>query len=98
MTSSYPDFVMKDSFGRIHIFEVKSVNISSSMAGGFDNNLYKTKFEELKKAYKQASKITGQIFYLPILRDDSWRIFQYLGGNEKILSKDEFMSFCKSAI
>lgn len=76
--SSYPDFVMKDTFGRIHIFEVKSVNISSSMAGGFDNNLYKAKLEELKKAYKQASKITNQIFYLPILRDESWRIFQYV--------------------
>ena len=52
--SSYPDFVMKDSFDRVHIFEVKSVNISSSMVGGFDNNIYKTKLEELKKAYKQA--------------------------------------------
>jgi type III restriction enzyme len=53
--SSYPDFVMKDSFNRVHIFEVKSVNISSEMVGGFDNNIYKTKLEELKKAYKQAS-------------------------------------------
>ena len=26
--SSYPDFILKDSQGRIHIFEVKSVNIS----------------------------------------------------------------------
>jgi type III restriction enzyme len=93
--SSYPDFVMKDSFGRVHIFEVKSVNISYKMVSGIDNNIYKTKLEELKKAYKQASKLTGQIFYLPILKDDKWRIFQYVSGNEKILSKDEFMSFCK---
>lgn len=96
LRSSYPDFVMKDSFGRIHIFEVKSVNISSSMAGGFDNNLYKTKLEELKKAYKQSSILTGQIFYLPILKDDNWRIFQYISGDEKILSKDEFVHFCKN--
>lgn len=95
--SSYPDFVMKDSFGRVHIFEVKSVNISSSMVGGFDNNVYKTKLEELKKAYKQSSKLTGQIFYLPILRDDNWRIFQYVAGCEKTLTKDEFVSFCKRA-
>ncbi len=94
--SSYPDLVMKDSFNRVHIFEVKSVNISSSMTGGFDNNIYKTKLEELKKAYKQASKLTGQIFYLPILRDDKWRIFQYVAGSEKTLTKDEFMSFCKT--
>ena len=94
--SSYPDFVMKDSYNRIHIFEVKSVNISSNMVGGFDNNIYKAKLEELKKAYKQASKITNQIFYLPILRDDSWRIFQYINGNEETLTKNQFMNFCKS--
>ena len=93
--SSYPDFVMKDSFDRVHIFEVKSVNISSNMVGGFDNNIYKTKLEELKKAYKQASKLTEQIFYLPILRDVNWRIFQYIGGVEKTLTKDEFVNFCK---
>ena len=28
--SSYPDFIMKDSFERIHVFEVKSVNKSNS--------------------------------------------------------------------
>lgn len=96
--SSYPDFVMKDSFNRVHIFEVKSVNISSNMVGGFDNNIYKTKLEELKKAYKQASKLTEQIFYLPILRDDNWRIFQYVDGSEKTLTKDEFVNFCKTAL
>ncbi len=95
--SSYPDFVMKDSFERVHIFEVKSVNISSNMVGGFDNKIYKKKLEELKKAYKQASKLTEQIFYLPILRDDGWRIFQYVAGSEKILTKEEFKNFCKKA-
>jgi len=95
--SSYPDFVMKDGFDRVHIFEVKSVNISANMVGGFDNNIYKTKLEELKKAYKQASKLTEQIFYLPILRDDNWRIFQYVAGSEKTLTKDEFVNFCKVA-
>ena len=94
--SSYPDFVMKDSFGRVHIFEVKSVNISSNMVGGFDNNIYKAKLEELKKAYKQASKITKHIFYLPILREDNWRIFQFVEGSEKNLTKDEFVNFCKN--
>ncbi|MBQ2174550.1 MAG: DEAD/DEAH box helicase family protein, partial [Alphaproteobacteria bacterium] len=29
--SSYPDFVMKDKHGNIHLFEVKSVNISSDL-------------------------------------------------------------------
>lgn len=61
------------------------------MVGGFDNNIYKAKLEELKKAYMQASVITKQIFYLPIMRDDNWRIFQYIEGNENVLSKDEFI-------
>lgn len=92
--SSYPDFVMKDSYDRVHIFEVKSVNISPKMT--VDNNLYKIKVEELKKAYKQASKLTKQIFYLPIQKDDTWRIFQYADGEEEILTKDKFISYCKS--
>jgi type III restriction enzyme len=96
--SSYPDFVMKDSFGRVHIFEVKSVNISSGMIGGFDDNIYKTKLEELKKAYKQASKLTEHIFYLPVLQADRWLIFQYVEGGEKTLTKDEFISFCKKGV
>ncbi len=97
LTDYVPDFVMKDSFGRVHIFEVKSVNVSSSILGGFDNIAYKTKLEELKKAYKQASKITNQIFYLPILREDNWRIFQFFNGIEKTLTKDQFVNFCKGA-
>ncbi len=91
---SYPDFVMKDSYNRIHIFEVKSVNISANKVSGFDEKKYKIKLEELKKAYKQASKLTNQIFYLPILRDKEWRIFQYINGNEKSITKQEFFSFC----
>jgi len=96
LRSSYPDFVMKDSYGRVHIFEVKSVNISSSMVGGFDNNIYKAKLTELQRAYKQASKLTNQIFYLPILREDSWRVIQYIDGDENTLSRSEFESFCKA--
>lgn len=49
---------MKDREGRIHIFEVKSVNIAGNMPAGFDASLYKAKVDELKKAYKQASRLT----------------------------------------
>ncbi len=89
--SSYPDFIMKDKFGRIHIFEVKSVNQSASF--GFDNNIYVAKVAELKKCYKQASIITGHIFYLPIMRDDVWRITRYQNGNEETLTIDQFRNF-----
>lgn len=89
--SSYPDFIMKDKYGRIHIFEVKSVNQSSSFS--FDNNIYVAKVAELKKCYKQASIVTGHIFYLPIMKDDIWRITRYQNGVEETLTIDQFRYF-----
>lgn len=90
--SSYPDFVMKDAKGRIHVFEVKSVNESNSQPG-FDTGLYLTKITELKKAYKQASKLTGQVFYLPIQTGNDWQITKYENGNEDTISIDQFETF-----
>ncbi len=89
--SSYPDFIMKDKYGRIHIFEVKSVNQSALV--GLDNNIYIAKVAELKKCYKQASIVTGHIFYLPIMRDDIWRIIRYQNGAEDTLTIDQFRNF-----
>ena len=48
---------------------------------------------ELKKCYKQASKITGQLFYLPILREDVWQITAFKNGEERTLSLDQFRAF-----
>lgn len=89
--SSFPDFVMKDNFGRIHIFEVKSVNRSG--AYNFDNNIYKAKIAELKKCYKQASLLTGQLFYLPVIDGDNWQITCLRNGEEQTLSLDQFRHF-----
>ncbi|MDR3243735.1 MAG: DEAD/DEAH box helicase family protein, partial [Elusimicrobiota bacterium] len=91
--SSFPDFIMKDAHGRVHIFEVKSVNVAPSM---IDNNIYKAKIAELKKAYKQASKITRQVFYLPVLDGNTWQITQYADGQENTLTKEQFESFVKN--
>jgi len=96
LKKSYPDFIMKDSFNRIHIFEVKSLNVSSSMPHAFDSQKYKEKMEELKKCYKQASLLTGHIFYLPILKEDVWYINQFHNGGEKTLTKEQFVSFIKT--
>lgn len=93
--SSYPDFILKDSYDRIHIFEVKSVNISNATPAMFDSMEYKMKLEELKKCYKQASKITGYIFYLPVLRDDVWHITQLINCEEKNITKEQFINFLK---
>jgi type III restriction enzyme len=85
---------MKDKFGRIHIFEVKSVN--QSAAYSFDNNIYKAKIAELKKCYKQASILTEQIFYLPVIDKDVWQITRYCKGEENTLDIDQFRSFVKT--
>ncbi|MDR3111919.1 MAG: DEAD/DEAH box helicase family protein [Elusimicrobiota bacterium] len=92
--SSYPDFVMKDKAGRIHIFEVKSINEGSKI--GFDNATYEAKILELKRAYRQASKITKQIFYLPLIKDNVWQIMQFINGDERILSKEVFENFVQN--
>ena len=94
--SSYPDFVMKDAYGRIHIFEVKSMNISKSMPAGFDESIYKAKVKEIKKAYKQASALTDQVFYLPITKDDLWEITQFDSGSENTLTLEQFQTYVAS--
>ena len=93
--SSYPDFVMKDSFDRIHLFEVKSVNISNATPAAFDSIAYKVKVEELKKCYKQASILTGYYFYLPVYKGDEWHITQLANGREKNMTKAQFEHFMK---
>lgn len=81
---SYPDFVMKDGFGRIHLFEVKSVNTSSSMS--VDKEAYEEKIRALKECYKHASQKTGYIFYLPLMKENEWQITRFVDGEETIIS------------
>lgn len=94
--NSYPDFIMKDKLDRIHVFEVKSMNKSSSLL--MDEKLYQDKIRELKKCYQQASKITNQIFYLPVIVEDTWQITRFLNGEEETLSKEQFFKFIKSPV
>ena len=93
--SSYPDFVMKERQGWIHLFEVKSVNVSNEAQ--FDTEEYKLKIDTLKKCYKQCSVLTDHYYYLPVLKGDGWRIFRFVKGDEKILSKDDFVNSFKIA-
>lgn len=88
---SYPDFIMKDKNGRIHIFEVKSMN--GSGAAGFDPEEYKAKIQELKDCYKEASaKLKNHLFYIPIKDGDNWQIFRYKDGQELPMTKQQFKS------
>lgn len=70
---SYPDFIFKDRGGRIHIFEVKSVNVSKSQS--IEKEAYTQKIQRLKQAYLSASKITGYVFYLPVKVGQDWQIW-----------------------
>lgn len=88
--SSYPDFVMKDKRGQIHIFEVKSVNKSSAL--NIDEEEYRKKIAALKACYKEASKKTGHIFYLPILDKSVWKISRFVNGFEDTIDKSEFIA------
>lgn len=87
--SSYPDFVMKDRKGRVHLFEVKSVNHTSG--SNIDPAEYKEKVRQLKACYLACSKkLDGYIFYLPLLKDDTWQITRFCNGTEDTLSEDSF--------
>lgn len=87
--SSYPDFVMKDKKGIIHIFEVKSVNKSSSL--NISQEEYETKVRSLKDCYKACSKKTNHLFYLPILEGSTWKITKFEKGVEKNIDKQTFV-------
>lgn len=86
--SSYPDFVMKDKKGRIHIFEVKSVNKSSLV--NISEEEYTEKVRVLKECYKACSIKTSHIFYLPILDGSTWKIFKFENGLESTIDKITF--------
>lgn len=94
--ASYPDFVMEDCFGRIHIFEVKSVNIANATSSAFDGEAYKRKMDELIRCYKQASIMTKHVFYLPVRKDDEWHITRLLSGDQSTLTLDQFKEYVKT--
>lgn len=94
--SSYPDFIMKDHNGHIHIFEVKSVNKAAGI--NIDQKEYEEKVRHLHDCYKACSKKLPEYrFYLPVKKGEDWRIHRYLKGEEEELSLDELKEFIKGA-
>lgn len=89
--TSYPDFVMKDKNGFIHIFEVKSVNVSNKIK--LDEKEYKEKIKALENCYKECSKKTGHLFYLPILDKNIWKITRFIDGNKDEITLEQFKAF-----
>lgn len=87
--SSYPDFVLKDIQGNIHLFEVKSLDKANNK--NIDEEEYKKKVRALKECYKACSKILpNHFFYLPIRSDGNWEITRYNNGNSEQLNLSTF--------
>ncbi len=87
---SYPDFIMEDSNGKIHLFEIKSLNNNRNLT--IDQMEYNNKIQALKDCYKACSRITNQVFYIPILACNVWRIIRYKNGEEDNLSEEQFLN------
>ena len=86
--ASYPDFVLKDKKGRIHIFEVKGEDESNST--NFNRDEYNDKIVALIECYKQCSVLTGYIYYVPVRKNGNWTINRIVSGEKSIITKDEF--------
>jgi type III restriction enzyme len=94
--SSYPDFILKDKNSKIHIFEVKSVNVGYNSI--IDEKEYNIKINALKELFLYASLKTSQYFYIPIKKDDNWIIFKYDMGREDILNQDSFVDYLSKLV
>lgn len=92
--ASYPDFVLKDTFGRIHLFEVKSVNEANGKQ--FNAAEYIAKISELKKCYKRCSELTEHYFYIPDLKGNTWQITRFCNGVEDVITFDELKRSLKT--
>lgn len=91
--TSYPDFILKDKKGDIHIFEVKGVN---GNAINFNKEKYEEKITKLKRAYQFASEKIEYVFYIPIKRGESWEIYCYEKGEEKEMNRAQFEEALKN--
>ena len=91
---SYPDFILKDNYDRMHLFEVKSLNEGFGKPS-FDREAYEKKVAALKECYKWASELTGHIFYLPIKEHRSWKITRLMDGVVESITYTQLKTFLK---
>jgi type III restriction enzyme len=94
--NSYPDFILKDKFNIIHIFEVKSVN--KAFNSNINEEEYDQKIVALKNMFTFASKVTEQVFYLPIKNDMNWIIYMFNQGVEQIFNEEKFVEYITNLI
>lgn len=90
-SKSYPDFILQDKNNLIHIFEVKSFNGDN---GSLNEDDYTAKLFNLKKCYLNASKITKNIFYIPIYnpnQTNQWHIYKFENGKEYQIDENNLL-------
>lgn len=75
---SYPDFVMKSENDEYFLFEVKSLNQSSSL--NINKDEYKNKISSLEEVYQAVSSKIDNYFCLPIKTGDTWNIHCFYKG------------------
>lgn len=90
---SYPDFILKSRDEKIHIFEVKSLEKSSSF--NINSDEYKEKINNIALSYLYASKNTNHVFYIPIMVNKKWVILNFNNGVEKTMTLDELKEVLK---
>jgi len=91
---SYPDYILKDSFDKLHLFEVKSVNMAS--VSSINRADYEKKVNALRNCYIYASKLTGYHFWIPIKKDNDWTIYHAYEGKEETVSYIKFERILKT--
>ncbi len=88
---------MKDHKGRIHLFEVKSLNQSSLLS--IDSEEYKQKVRVLKDCYLAYSrKLPDYYFYLPIRKYDCWQITRLHNGQEDYIDQTAFLASLQQSL
>ena len=72
--------------------------MNKSASINIDEKEYEEKVQALKKCYKECSKKTGHIFYLPILDGGTWKITKLENGEESVISELEFKASVKQSV
>ena len=87
---SYPDFILKNENDEYFLFEVKSLNESSSLNISTDE--YTQKINALLEFYKAVSEKVDHFFCFPIKTGDTWNIHCFYRGQEYLLDYSQLKS------
>lgn len=92
---SYPDFILKNESEEYFLFEVKSLNESSSQ--NISSEEYTKKIEVLLDFYKAVSDKVSHYFCFPIKKGDTWNVYCFFKGQKYILDYSQLKSVVNGA-